>query len=65
MTRGEESARVAQHHLADAQSALRTVEGGVDENRRRLGVEEQQRGDLESLLCGLLSCLVDDSSFVD
>lgn len=63
MTRVKESLTVAQHQLADAQLALVTVEGETDENRRRLGVEEQWRGNLEVLLRRVCSDL-DDLAFL-
>lgn len=62
MTRLEESIAVDHCLLADAQSAVFTVDGERDEYHRRLGVEEQQCGSSEGLLRGLRSQLVDHDS---
>lgn len=65
MNRFEESVTVALGQLPDTQPALITVEGEGDEHCRRLGVEEQRRGSLESLLLDLRCRLVDHTSLVD
>lgn len=55
---------MAQRQLGDAQSALLAVEGGQDEYRRRLSIEEQRCGGLDALLCRLCGRLLDHVSLL-
>lgn len=60
-----ESVTVSQLQLADALALLPTGEGRPKDYYRRLGVEKQQRGRLEALLCSLRSRSVDHTSLGD
>lgn len=59
----EESVAVGQRWLADAQSAIRPVEGKRDKNRRHLHIEQLRGDGWRALVRGLRSLLVGRLSF--
>lgn len=61
----EESVAIPQRLSANVQSALFVMKGEQDKYSRRLSIEEQQPGGLESLIRGLRSGLFEQTCLVE
>lgn len=65
MTRLKKSVEVVHRQLADAQLALCAGDGEHDENRHRIGIQDQWRGVFEALPHSGPSHMIDHTSIVD